>query len=223
MKTLCVILMLILSGISTTYAQQRGKATYYSKRATGSRTSDGSRLHHDSLTCAHRTHPFGTKLKVTNLTNGKSVIVKVTDRGPYGRGRIVDLSYRAAREIGMLSAGVVMVELQVYNESKIPLKPEEQKYQPIEFDMAESPADVMHPQWAPENAKKQDKEVAKSENNPDEQTVHKTSETVEKHETATTQKHDTHTHTADKANTTHVNKKDIKSEKEPATNKPKVH
>ena len=53
---------------------QRGKATYYSKRATGARTSSGERVHHDSLTCAHRTYPFGTKLKVTNPANGKSVI-----------------------------------------------------------------------------------------------------------------------------------------------------
>ena len=60
------------------YAQepQKGKASYYSKRATGTRTSSGERLHHDSLTCAHRTHPFGTMLKVTNLQNGKNVLVR---------------------------------------------------------------------------------------------------------------------------------------------------
>ena len=70
---------------------QRGKASYYSKRATGARTSSGERLHHDSLTCAHRTYPFGTLLRVTNENNGKEVIVRVTDRGPRGRGRIIDL------------------------------------------------------------------------------------------------------------------------------------
>lgn len=64
---------------------QRGKASYYSKRATGARTSSGERLHHDSLTCAHRTYPFGTLLRVTNENNGKEVIVRVTDRGPHGR------------------------------------------------------------------------------------------------------------------------------------------
>ena len=131
-------------------AQQRGKATFYSKRATGTRTSDGSRLHHDSLTCAHRTHPFGTRLKVTNMKNGKSVIVRVNDRGPYSRGRIIDLSYRAAQEIGMLSAGVAMVELQVQKDNIIPLKPEEIVFQPIEFDMAEMPEDDLHPQWEPQ-------------------------------------------------------------------------
>ncbi len=89
----------------------RGKASYYSKRATGARTASGERLHHDSLTCAHRNYPFGTLLRVKNLSNGKEITVKVTDRGPYGRGRIIDLSYGAARELGMLSQGVSMVEV----------------------------------------------------------------------------------------------------------------
>ena len=148
---LCMALLLHIFLFSTTaHAQQRGKATYYSKRATGARTSDGSRLHHDSLTCAHRTYPFGTMVKVTNLSNGKSVVVKVTDRGPFSRGRISDLSYRAAQEIGMLSAGVAMVELQVQKDNIIPLKPEEIVFQPIEFDMAEMPEDDLHPQWEPQ-------------------------------------------------------------------------
>lgn len=148
---LCIALLLHVFLFSTTaHAQQRGKATYYSKRATGARTSDGSRLHHDSLTCAHRTYPFGTMVKVTNLSNGKSVVVKVTDRGPFSRGRIIDLSYRAAQEIGMLSAGVAMVELQVQKDNIIPLKPEEIVFQPIEFDMAEMPEDDLHPQWEPQ-------------------------------------------------------------------------
>lgn len=89
----------------------RGKASYYSKRATGARTASGERLHHDSLTCAHRKYPFGTLLKVKNVSNGKEIIVKVTDRGPYGRGRIIDLSYGAAKALGMLSQGVAMVEV----------------------------------------------------------------------------------------------------------------
>ena len=148
---LCMALLLLIFFFSTTaHAQQRGKATYYSKRATGARTSDGSLLHHDSLTCAHRTYPFGTMVKVTNLSNGKSVVVKVTDRGPFSRGRIIDLSYRAAQEIGMLSAGVAMVELQVQKDNIIPLKPEEIVFQPIEFDMAEMPEDDLHPQWEPQ-------------------------------------------------------------------------
>ena len=126
---------------------QKGKASYYSKRATGSRTSSGERLHHDSLTCAHRTHPFGTMLKVTNVQNGKSVVVKVIDRGPYGRGRIIDLSWGAAKELGILSQGVAMVMVELADELVIPFKPKEDKllYE-IDFD-TQDPGPVMTPVW----------------------------------------------------------------------------
>lgn len=92
--------------------QSHGKASYYGNGVHGHRTSDGSRYHKDSLTCAHRTLPFGTLLKVTNKKNGREVVVRVTDRGPYVRGRVVDLSMAAAKELDMVSAGVasVMVE-----------------------------------------------------------------------------------------------------------------
>lgn len=99
--------------------QTHGKATFYGNRAHGQRTSDGSRYHKDSLTCAHRTLPFGTLLKVTNKANGKEVIVRVTDRGPYVAGRVVDLSRAAARELGMLNMGVapVVVEAVGYQQN----------------------------------------------------------------------------------------------------------
>lgn len=114
MKYRRVLFLGIISviGLTPVEAQtHRGKASYYSKRATGARTASGERLHHDSLTCAHRKYPFGTLLKVKNVSNGKEIIVKVTDRGPYGRGRIIDLSYGAAKALGMLSQGVAMVEV----------------------------------------------------------------------------------------------------------------
>ena len=106
------ILATILSLTTTTaLAQSKGKASYYGHKFHGRRTSDGSRYHKDSLTCAHRTLPFGTLLKVRNQKNGREVVVKVTDRGPFGPGRIVDLSMAAAREIGMVQQGVVPVEV----------------------------------------------------------------------------------------------------------------
>lgn len=106
-------------------AQQKGKASFYSKKITGSRTSSGERLHHDSLVCAHKTFPFGTKLKVTNPANGKEVIVRVIDRGPFTKGRIIDLSWRAAKELGMLQQGVAMVKVEKYVENGgIPFKQE---------------------------------------------------------------------------------------------------
>jgi rare lipoprotein A (peptidoglycan hydrolase) len=99
---------------------QKGTASYYAKSWTGRKTANGDRLHHDSLTCAHRTHKFGTLLKVKHVGNGKEVIVRVNDRGPYGRGRIVDLSWGAAKALGMLQQGVAKVEVEVYDQKNAP-------------------------------------------------------------------------------------------------------
>ncbi len=119
----CFSVILCLLSFGDVVAQvQKGRATYYSKRATGSRTSSGIRLHHDSLTCAHRKWPFGTMLRVKNPVNGKEVIVKVIDRGPFVKGRIIDLSWRAAKELGILSQGVAMVEVTPIASIEIPKK-----------------------------------------------------------------------------------------------------
>lgn len=116
-------------------AQQRGKASYYSKRATGARTSSGIKLHHDSLVCAHKTYPFGTKLLVKNLTNGKEVVVTVVDRGPHRKGRIIDLTYAAAEKIGMIASGVVAVEVSVYHPEKgVPYALEPEGIPEIDFE-----------------------------------------------------------------------------------------
>jgi len=96
---------------SVSFAQQEGKASYYAHRFHGRRMSSGIPYHKDSLTCAHRTLPYGTLLEVRNKKNNRSVVVKVTDRGPYTRNRIIDLSYAAAKELGMLHQGVVQVEI----------------------------------------------------------------------------------------------------------------
>ncbi len=111
-----------IMGFISLHAQQRGKASFYSRQATGARTSSGERLHHNDFTCAHRTHPFGTKLRVKNLNNGKEVVVRVNDRGPFGRGRIVDLSWGAAKALGMLSQGVVDVEITPVGKKKVSSK-----------------------------------------------------------------------------------------------------
>ena len=147
---------------------QHGKASYYSKRATGARSASGQKIHHDSLTCAHRYYPFGTMLKVTNLRNDKSVIVKVIDRGPYGRGRIIDLSWAAAKEIGMIAQGVGTVKVERLD-NPVPYKPEDSKLPKIDFEMAEfepknyfekkeealeQAAEKMHKSSSNENAKK---------------------------------------------------------------------
>ncbi len=104
---LFVFMLLSLSGM----AQERGNATYYSNKLKGHHTTDGSRYHPDSLTCAHRTYPFGTLLRVRNPKNDKVVIVRVTDRGPFQRRLSIDLSYIAAKELDIIRAGIAEVEI----------------------------------------------------------------------------------------------------------------
>ena len=109
----------------TIKAQSDGKASYYSNGLHGRRMSNGERYDRNAFTCAHRTLPFGTRLKITNPRNGKSVIVRVTDRGPFVRGRVVDLSYAAARELGTLASGVAYVKVElVRKETEIPFPSE---------------------------------------------------------------------------------------------------
>ena len=115
--------------------QQKGKASFYAKKFHGRKTASGERLHPDSMTCAHRTYPFGTQLKVTNPANGKQVIVRVTDRGPYVKGRIIDLSVRAARELGIIAQGIAPVIVEHYSSTIIPFKPED-IFEPPELDMS---------------------------------------------------------------------------------------
>ena len=142
---------------------QHGKASFYSKRATGARSASGQRIHHDSLTCAHRFYPFGTHLKVTNLSNGKSTIVKVIDRGPFGRGRIIDLSWKAAKEIGMISQGVASVKVEMV-ENPIPYKPEETKLPKIDFEVAETEYEFPN-KWGTPDRNKENHHSNKKETN----------------------------------------------------------
>jgi len=90
-----------------------GNASWYGADFHGRLAADGSRYNMYELTAAHRTLEFGTRLLVTNLQNGRTVEVTITDRGPFIDGRIIDLSFSAAQQIGMLSAGVAMVRLEV--------------------------------------------------------------------------------------------------------------
>lgn len=137
----------LTSYISPVSAQtQTGKASFYAKKFSGRKTASGERLHHDSLTCAHRTYPFGTQLKVTNPANGKTVIVRVTDRGPYVKGRIIDLSVRAARELGIISQGIAPVIVERYNPSIIPFKPEDVIDLP-ELELSTNEGPITKPIW----------------------------------------------------------------------------
>lgn len=89
-----------------------GHASWY---ALGSKTASGERMNPSLMTAAHRSLPFGTKVMVTNKRNGKSVIVRINDRGPFIRGRVLDVSKAAAADIGMISSGTAQVCFQVVN------------------------------------------------------------------------------------------------------------
>ncbi|WP_353839164.1 septal ring lytic transglycosylase RlpA family protein [Moorena sp. SIO4E2] len=91
----------------------RGIASWYGSAFHGRRTASGERFNQYTLTAAHRTLRFGTRVKVTNLRNGRSVIVRINDRGPYARGRIIDLSRGAARIIGLVRSGTGPVHIEI--------------------------------------------------------------------------------------------------------------
>ena len=91
----------------------RGLASWYGNAFRGRRTANGERFNPKDLTAAHRSLPFGTLVEVRDLHSGKSVVVRVNDRGPFDKGRIIDLSYAAARKLGILTIGATPVELRI--------------------------------------------------------------------------------------------------------------
>jgi rare lipoprotein A len=104
----------VRTGVHETPDGQRGYATFYGNEAQGGPTASGERFDKRLMTAAHRTLPIGTRVRVTNTRNGRSVVVRINDRGPYGgRGRIIDLSEAAARILDMIEAGVVPVLVEV--------------------------------------------------------------------------------------------------------------
>ncbi len=100
-------------GSSKSAFTQSGQGSYYADKFDGRPTASGVPYRPGQLTAAHNTLPFGTKIKVTNTRNGHSVNVVVNDRGPHAKGRIVDVSKRAARKLDLLDAGVAPVQLKV--------------------------------------------------------------------------------------------------------------
>jgi rare lipoprotein A len=94
--------------LNAAMADQVGHASWY---ALTSKTASGERMNPNALTAAHRSLPFGTKVLVENLNNGRSVVVRINDRGPFVGGRIIDVSKAAAAQIGMLQSGTVKVRI----------------------------------------------------------------------------------------------------------------
>jgi rare lipoprotein A len=91
---------------------QQGMASYYARSFHGEETASGETFNQNELVAAHKTLPFGTRVKVTNLDNGKQVTVRIVDRGPFEQGRIIDLSRVAAARLDLLEDGVVSVKIE---------------------------------------------------------------------------------------------------------------
>ena len=134
-------------GEASAQSLQKGKASFYAKHFNGRKTASGERLHPDSLTCAHRSYPFGTMLRVYNPVNSRSVIVRVIDRGPYVRGRIIDLSWRAAKELDIIGQGISTVFVSKANAFVVPFLPTDEIEIPdLELETNEG-APALHPLW----------------------------------------------------------------------------
>lgn len=114
---------------------QEGTASWYGGKFHGRKTASGERFNTYDLTAAHRTLPMNTLVKVTNLSNGKSVVVRINDRGPYVGKRVIDLSYSAANQLGFVKRGVTKVRLERLHTKKIETKPSET------FTVVEAPQD----------------------------------------------------------------------------------
>ena len=118
-KFICMLAIFVMAGMNVN-AQRvvDGQATYYGSRSHGRKTASGETFNKNEMVCAHRTLPFGTRVRVTNKKNGRSVVVRVIDRGPFGKGKVIDLSPAAARQLDMIKAGVVPVHLEVVGKGR---------------------------------------------------------------------------------------------------------
>ena len=106
-----VVLTAMVGSVSQAEAaSQCGKASWYKM---GTKTASGERMNASALAAAHRSLPFGTKVRVENLANGRSVVVRINDRGPFSGGRVIDLTRGAAEQIGMIKSGVASVKVTV--------------------------------------------------------------------------------------------------------------
>lgn len=96
-----------------------GMASYYGSKFYGNKTASGELLDKNELTCAHPTLPFGTMLEVTNLANNKWCVVRVNDRGPYAHGRLIDVTHKAAKHLGMFGSGIIKVKATIVGDHSI--------------------------------------------------------------------------------------------------------
>ena len=113
MKPFFQLSLLVLISTACLAQTQSGKASFYADKFEGRPTASGEKYKHSKLTAAHKTLPFGTKVRVINKTNKKTVEVVINDRGPYVEGRIIDLSLAAARALGFVESGIIRVNIEM--------------------------------------------------------------------------------------------------------------
>lgn len=113
MNKLFLVIVLCFTGIFATAQVQTGKASFYADKFEGSPTASGEKYRKGKLTGAHKSLPFGTKVRVTNLANNQTVEVVINDRGPYVEGRIIDVSRAAAEKLGFVNQGLAEVKIEV--------------------------------------------------------------------------------------------------------------
>ncbi|MDY0201735.1 MAG: septal ring lytic transglycosylase RlpA family protein [Tenuifilaceae bacterium] len=149
-----IIFITFLITPATIFAQsgftQEGKASFYADKFEGRTTASGERYSHEKNTCAHLTLPFGTLVRVTNVENNKSVVVRVNDRGPFVANRIIDLSKSAAKELDFIKTGLAEVKIEVTNDPSItPSKkrPVEQNVARIETQKPETKEKATEKSW----------------------------------------------------------------------------
>ncbi len=124
-----------LTNPSTDDKANSGTASFYAKKFEGKRTTSGQRYRATERTAAHRTYPFGTLLEITNQDNGRKTIVRINDRGPHAKTRLIDLSYLAAKDLGLISSGTADVTLKVISLGK-PSNFQEDEVETIETSTA---------------------------------------------------------------------------------------
>lgn len=109
-----LLFLLCIVTFSSVYGQvQTGKASFYADKFEGTQTASGEKYRHKKFTAAHKTLPFGTRVRVTNLSNNESVEVVINDRGPYVEGRVIDVSKAAAEKLGFVNLGLAEVKIEV--------------------------------------------------------------------------------------------------------------
>lgn len=116
-QSLCTLSLFVMAAFFSSFAistvEEYGKAGYYADSLHGRKTASGEKYDKNDLTCAHKSLPYGTKVRVTRLDNKKSVVVRVNDRGPFIDGYVVDISRKAAEEIGLIKDGITRVKVEV--------------------------------------------------------------------------------------------------------------